>query len=132
MNKILLALLAVLLASCGTTQYQQYPNIDAAKTDTAVLHVVRTNSLWGAAIPAPVYVDKYLLGRIGPGGYIRTKVPAGNFSVSSTTSDVVINGKTGEEYFVEVSMPFQIWFFTPNFDVRIISKQEAEQITKVQ
>lgn len=120
--------LAVLLGACASTQQlQQYPGNRLSGQD-ATLYVVRKNSIWGGALAAPIYVHKYLLGRIGPGGRLETKIPLGPVSVSSTTSDIIFHARPGEEYFVEVSMPAQIWWFTPDFELRQIGHEEASSI----
>lgn len=122
------ALFFFLSACASTKQYQQYPSDAALTGNEPTLHVVRKNSALGSAIPAPVFVNKYLLGRIGPGGHLETKIPVGQVSVSSTTSDVIIYSRAGEHYFVEVSMPLQIWLLTPDFEVKSISPEEAQPI----
>ena len=129
MNKLFVFSLSFILASCAsTTQFQGYPNLDEIKTPTAVIHVVRANSAWGSAITAPVYVDRYLIGRIGPGGHIKIRVPVGRVHVTSTTADAVLQTVRDEAYFLDVSMPGQIWIYAPDFNVTIINKQRAREI----
>ena len=123
-----LVLLGLLLGGCaGTTQFQSYPDIESA-SGTATVHVVRANSGFGAAVTAPVYVDRYLIGRIGPGGHITTRVPVGKVHVTSTTGDVVVQTKAGAEYYFEVAMPGQLWLYAPDFNVITISKERARSI----
>lgn len=122
--RVLPLTITLLLSACASTvKYQEPKLIITESNNTATLHVIRKNSAWGAAIPAPVYVDKTLIGRIGPGGRLDVKIPEGRSAVSSTTSDVILDAKPGMEYFIEVSMPMQVWLMTPNFDVKIIEKQ---------
>lgn len=129
MNKLFVFLLPFILASCAsTTQFQGYPNLDEKNTPTAVIHIVRENSAFGAAITAPVYVDRYLIGRIGPGGHIKTRVPVGRVNVTSTTADVVLQTVRDKDYFLDVSMPGQMWLYAPDFNVTIINKQRAIEI----
>jgi hypothetical protein len=123
----LFILLSVLIAGCApTSQFQAYPG-DLANKDSATIHVVRENSMFGAMITAPVYVDKFLLGRIGPGGYLKTSIPTGRVHLTSTTADVIIDAKKGAEYFFEVSMPMQMWFYAPDFDIAAIDRERAKQ-----
>ena len=65
----------------------------------------------GAALTAPVYVDRYLIGRIGPGGHITTKVPIGRVHVTSTTADSVVETTPGGLYFFEITVPFEMWLY---------------------
>ena len=91
MNNLNVLLLPFLLASCAsTTHFQTYPNLDAPNTPSAVVHVVRPNSAFGAAITARVYVDRFLIGRIGPSGHLKTRVPVGRVHVTSTTADAML------------------------------------------
>jgi len=129
MNKLFVSLLSFILASCAsTTKFQDYPSLDEKNTPTAVIHVIRKNSAFGAAVTAPVYVDRYLIGRIGPGGHIKTWVPVGRVNVTSTTADVVLHTVRDKDYFLEVSMPGQMWLYAPDFNVTIINKQRAIEI----
>jgi hypothetical protein len=122
-------LLCFLLASCaGTTQFQQYPALDMANTPTAVVHVVRAKSLWGCGVTAPVYVDHYLIGRIGPGGYLRVRVPVGRVAVTSTTADIILQTEQDKNYYIEVSMPVQTWFYAPDFNISLIDRNRAREI----
>lgn len=114
----------LMLAGCaGTTQFQSYPGLNAAR-GTAVVHVVRANAAWAAAESAPVYVDRYLIGRIGPGGRVSTPVPVGQVHVTSMAADTIINAQSGGEYFFEVSSSAR----EPFFDVAPISRERAQEI----
>jgi hypothetical protein len=126
--KKIIALLCVVLSGCaGTTKFQNHPDV-ASGAQAATIHVVRANSAFGAALTAPVYVDRYLIGRIGPGGYLTTKVPVGRVHVTSTTGDVIVRTEPNAEYFFEVSMPVQGWLYAPDFNVVQIKKQQASAI----
>lgn len=128
-NNLNVLLLSFLLASCAsTTHFQTYPNLDAPNTPSAVVYVVRPNRAFGAAITAPVYVDRFLIGRIGPGGHLKTRVPVGRVHVTSTTADAVLQTERGAIYFLEVSMPAQMWFYAPDFNVTVIDKRRAREI----
>jgi hypothetical protein len=120
--------LAGLLGACAsTTKYQDYPE-PVANAPSATVHVVRANAAFGAAVTAPVYVNRYLIGRVGPGGYISTKVPAGPIHVTSTTADSVVQAEAGKAYFFEVSMPGQMWMYAPDFIVTRIEQRRAEEV----
>jgi len=67
-----------------------------------MVHIGRANHFTGAALVAPVYVDRYLVGRVGPGGKISTPIPLGEVHITSTASDAVIHAERGAEYFFEV------------------------------
>lgn len=126
--KKLAVLLCVFLSACaGTTKFQDHPGI-AAGGQTATIHVFRPNSAIGAAITAPVYVDRYLVGHIGPGGALTTKVPVGRVHVTSTTSDAIVQTEANREYFFEVAMPVQGWLYAPDFTVVQIKKPQASAI----
>lgn len=100
----LLFFVAIIAGCASTTQYHQYPGVESYRSNVAILHVVRAGMGAGGAITAPVYVDGHLIGRIGPGGRLTTKVPPKAISISSTTSSVVLNAKAGMEYYYEISM----------------------------
>ncbi|PUA17298.1 hypothetical protein [Glaciimonas sp. PCH181] len=127
MNRLIVLLCFILNACASTTQFQSYPDLDPS-TPTATIHVVRSNSAFGAAITAPVYVDRYLIGRIGPGGYLKTLVPIGRIHVTSTTGDSIIQTEKNSEYFFEVSMPGQVWLYAPDFNIFPINKNRAQEI----
>jgi hypothetical protein len=115
-------LLALLLTACSTEVYRAPELHNATSDKTAALHVIRKASPWGAIIPAPVYVDHVLIGKIASGGQLDLLIPEGKRSVLSTTNEVTIDAKSGMEYYVEVTMPVQIWLVNPDFDVSIIDK----------
>jgi hypothetical protein len=119
-----------LLSACAvTTKFQGYPAL-TANAPTAIIHVVRSNNTFGGAITAPVYIDRYLIGRIGPGGHLATRVPVGRVHVTSTTGDAVIQTEKDGEYYVEVSMPVQSWFYAPDFNIVAINKQRAMEFMR--
>jgi hypothetical protein len=123
------ALLAAALLGCAdTTKYQDYPEIGPANGPTAIVHVVRESGVFGSAITAPVYVNRYLIGRIGPGGHLRTRVPVGRVHVTSTTADAVVQAEADSEYFFELSMPVQLWAYNPEFVVVKIDRRRAEAL----
>ena len=94
-----------------------------------MVHVARANRFTGAALVAPVYVDRYLVGRLGPGGKITTPVPVGEVHITSTASDAVINAERGAEYFFEVIGRFEPWILnTPPFDITSISRERATEL----
>ena len=128
MNKLVIFLCLLLPACASTTKFQGYPNLNTASTQTATIHVIRSNSAFGAAITAPVYIDRYLIGRIGPGGYLTTQVPVGRVHVTSTTADAVIETKQNSQYYFEVSMPGQMWLYAPDFNVIEIELSRAVEV----
>ncbi|MFZ5995260.1 MAG: DUF2846 domain-containing protein [Thermodesulfobacteriota bacterium] len=112
--RFILCLLVILTAGCaGTVKYQEYPMTNGDSNSTSTLYIIRPYSSWGATIRTPIYVNTQLIGRLGPGGYIETKIPPGKSAVSVTTSDVIIDVEENRQYFVKVTMPFQVWFMTP-------------------
>jgi hypothetical protein len=121
-------LMSALLGCADTTKYQDYPEIGPANSPSAVVHVVRESGVFGSAITAPVYVNRILIGRIGPGGHLRTRVPVGRVHVTSTTADAVIQAEANTEYFFELSMPVQIWAFNTDFVVVKIDRRRAEAL----
>ena len=123
-------MLAMLLASCASTkQYRQYPNIASYGVETAVLHIIRKNTADGSALGAPVNIDDHLIGRIGPGGHLATRIPARDTSVSSTNNTVVINAAAGKEYFVEIFTPGRLWLVTPaGFDVHQTNERRMKKL----
>ncbi len=120
------AVAAVLCAGCASSsQFQKYPGLDESNTPTATVHVSRTNSVWGAGITAPVYVNRYLIGRLGPGGALTVRVPVGRVDVTSSAGDVVLQTVEGESYYLSVNMPPQVWFYAPDFDMRLVDNQKG-------
>lgn len=129
MRQLIVLVATLLLAACAsTTKFQNYPSLEEGRGPTATIYVVRSNSAFGSAITAPVYVDRYLIGRIGPGGYLTTKVPVGRIHVTSTTSDVIAQTEQNSRYFFEVSMPGQMWMYAPDFNVTSISRDRAIEV----
>lgn len=127
MKNLFILLSVFLVSACaGTSQYQQYQFSENGKS--ATVKIVRSESVWGSAIPAPVYLNEQLLGRIGPGGYLSTKVPVGEIAISSTTSKIIVNTEEEDTYYFKVRMPFQFWIISPDFDVMQITEQEAKTI----
>lgn len=117
------------LASCaGTTKYQSYPSLDPNTTPTALVHIVRSDSPFGSAITAPVYIDRYLIGRLGPGGHISTRVPVGDVFLASTTAGILIKTEIGKSYFYEVTMPVQMWLTSPDFNIKEITRIQSKEI----
>lgn len=127
MDRLIVLLCFILTACASTTQFQSYPDLDPG-TPAATIHVIRSNHAFGGAITAPVYVDRYLIGRIGPGGHLKTRVPVGRIHVTSTTGDAIIQTEKNSEYFFEVSMPGQAWLYAPDFNVSPIKKHRAREI----
>lgn len=124
-------LMLALLSGCATTVPQPAPSFPAqATTEAATIHVLRKNGPWGAAIGAPVFVNGALIGRLGPGGHLQARVQPGKVSVSSTKRDLVINAAPSSEYYVQVSVPVQLWLITPSFNLRLIDKAAADAIAK--
>ena len=123
-------MLTMLLMSCASTkQYHQYPNVESYGANTAVLHIIRKNTADGSALGAPVNVDDYQIGRIGPGGHLATRIPAKTVSVSSTNNSVIINADAGKEYIVEVFTPGRLWVVTPaGFDVHQTNKRRMKKL----
>ena len=122
-----LFIIIVILSGCaGTVKYSEPSIADGAAADTATLHVLRPNSVWGSAIRTPVNINNQLIGRLGPGGHLKTKVPVGHVSVSVTTSDVVLDAEKDAEYFVKVTMPAQLWFMTPSFNIKLMEEAEGK------
>lgn len=118
-------LILTLFAGCASTKvYDVYPLTANDPAHVATLHITRPNSPWGCAIRSPVYVNNQLVGRIGPGGLIQMKIPAGRTSVSVTTSDLIIDAKEGADYFARVTMPFQLWWMTPSFNIKQVDKTQ--------
>jgi len=127
--KLALTIAAGLLAGCvSTTKFQEYPDLGPAGSPTAVVHVVRQNAAFGSAVTAPVYVNRYLIGELGPGGQLRTRVPVGRVHVTSTTADAIVQAEAGGEYFFELSMPMQIWGYRPDFIVNKIDHRRAQAL----
>jgi hypothetical protein len=121
--------IVVFLNGCAsTTKYQDYPLLGATSDATATVNVVRAHSHFGSAVSAPVYVNKYLIGRIGPGGHLKVKVPTGQLHVTSTTADAVVNAKAMSEYYFEVAMPFQGWLYAPDFTVTRVDRRRVEEL----
>ncbi len=119
----------VLLTGCAsTTKYQDYPDQAAMHETASTVHVVRESSVVGSALTAPVYVNKYLIGRIGPGGHLKVKVPTGRIHVTSTTADSVVDAEARGEYFFEVTMPLQGWLYAPDFIVTRIDRRRAMEV----
>ena len=122
--------LAMLLAACASTnQYRQYPNVASYGAETAVLHIIRKNTADGSALGAPVNIDDHLIGRIGPGGHLATRIPTGNISVSSTNNSVSINAHAGEQYIVEIFTPGRLWIVTfAGFDVHQTNDRRMKKL----
>ena len=129
--KVTLALLlAVLMVSCASTrQYHQYPDIESHGANTSVLHIIRKNTEDGSAIGAPVYIDDHLIGRIGPGGHLATRIPASSVSISSTNNSVTVNAHAGKQYIVEIFTPGRLWIVTfAGFDVHQTNSRRMKKL----
>ncbi|MDG5470066.1 hypothetical protein P9J64_17255 [Deltaproteobacteria bacterium IMCC39524] len=74
----------------------------------------------GSAIAAPVNVNGVLIGQIGPGGYIKTKIPTGKVSVYSTTNNVTFEAQRNSEYYVEVDFLPRMWMNSPDIGVSLV------------
>jgi hypothetical protein len=121
MRKFILYVSFLLLSSCvGTNQYQTDYALGVTADNHSVLHVNRTNSVLGSAIAAPVNVNGVLIGQIGPGGYIRTKIPTGKVSVYSTTNNVTFDAQRNSEYYVEVDFLPRMWVNSPDIGVSLV------------
>ena len=121
MRKFILSIGLLLLAACvGTDQYDTDYALGVSPGNYATLHVTRPNSMLGSAIAAPVSVNGVLIGQIGPGGYIKTKLPTGKVIITSTTNNVTLNVQSGAEYYVEVNMQARMWINTPDIEVRLL------------
>lgn len=120
-HRFICIIICLFISSCATTtKYQGHPEENA--DNGAYFHFYRENSAFGSAITAPVYVDQYLIGRIGPGGKFITRVPVGSRYVTSTTSGIKIEAEENKHYYFLVSMPAQVWFYAPEFDIKRIRK----------
>ncbi len=117
----LLVVIAILSGCAGTLVYDDHP-IATGSAGVATLHIMRSNSVWGASIRTPVYVNNQLIGRLGPGGHMQIKIPAGRNSISVTTSDIIIDAKEGTSYYAKVTIPLQIWWMTPSFNIKQMDK----------
>ena len=121
MRKIILSVCLLLLASCvGTNQYNTDLALGVSLASHGTLHITRPNSMVGSAISAPVSVNGVLVGQIGPGGYIKTKIPTGKVIITSTTNNVTLDAQGGSEYYVEVIMQLRMWINTPDIEVRLL------------
>ncbi len=113
----------IMFSGCAsTTIYDTYPIAANDSDNMATLDIVRPNHPWGSLIRTPVYINNQLIGRLGPGGHIQMKIPAERTSVSVTTSDIVIDAKKGAAYYFRVTIPLQLWFMTPSFNIEQINK----------
>lgn len=118
----------VLSASCaGTTNYQ-YPNIDLLGSDTASLHFVRKRSFYGSAIAAQITIDGNLVGEVGSGDSLTTKVPASRILISTTGSDMEIVTERGGNYYFEIYLPFHGLLAFDEFELSAIGVQRAREL----
>jgi hypothetical protein len=118
----------VLSASCaGTTNYQ-YPNIDQFGSETASLHFVRKDSFYGGAIAAKISIDGNLVGELGPGDSLTTKVPASRILISTKRSNIKKDAERGRHYYFEVYLPFNGPLATNEFELSAISAQRAREL----
>ena len=121
MRNFTLSICLLLLASCvGTNQYSTDLALGVSLDSYATLHITRPNIMLGSAISAPVSVNGVLVGQIGPGGYIKTKIPTGKVIITSTTNNVTLDVQGGNEYYVEVNMQLRMWINTPDIEVRLL------------
>ena len=121
--------IGLLAAGCAyTTTFQAYPGLDTAK-GAATVHVVRAQVGFGSAVSVPVYVDQFLIGRIGPGGVISTPVPVGRVYVTSMAADTILDTEPGSEYFFEDDIPVQVSVSGPGITTLTqISRERALEI----
>ena len=129
MRRLVTLTFSILCASCAsTTQHQAHPDLTSYGSDFAIVHFVRSNSFYGAAIAAPVEVDDYLIGRIGPGDSLTTKVPAKKVSISTTKSRIVLDAEKGFEYFFKIHLPFHGIIAFDEFEISAIDKKQAREL----
>ena len=117
-----------LAASCaGTTNYH-YPNIDSFGSETAKLYFVRKRSFYGSAIAAQITIDGNLVGEVGSGDSLITKVPASRILISTTQSDMEIDTERGGNYYFEIYLPFHGPLAFDEFELSAISAQRAREL----
>jgi hypothetical protein len=97
-------------------------------SDVALVHFVRSNSPYGSAIAAPVEVDGYLAGKIGPGDSLTIKVPAKEVSISTTKGRIVLNAMKGYEYFFKIHLPFHGLIAMDEFEISAINEKQAREL----
>ena len=129
LRRLVTLIFSILCASCAsTTQHQAHPDLTSYGSDFAIVHFVRSNSFYGAAIAAPVEVDDYLIGSIGPGDSLTIKVPAKEVSVSTTKSRIVLDAEKGFEYFFKIHLPFHGIIAFDEFEISAIDKKQAREL----
>lgn len=120
---------AVVCASCaGTTAVQPYPGLESYGPDVALVHFLRKNSGYGAALAAAIEIDGHPVGGIGPGGALAARIPARQVTISTSGGSVVLNAKKGQEYYYEIRLPFHGMFAMDEFEISPISAQQARAL----
>ena len=129
MRRLATLIFSILSASCAsTTQYQPHPNLPSYGSDFALVHFVRSNSFYGAAIAAPIEVDDNLIGKIGPGDSLTIKVPAKEVSISTTKNRIVLDAEKGFEYFYKIHLPFHGIIAMDEFEISAIDEKQAREL----
>lgn len=117
-----------LAASCAGNINYQYPNIDSFGSETASLHFVRKRSFYGSAISAQITIDGNLVGEVGSGDSLTTKVPASRILISTTESNIEIETEKGSNYYFEIYLPFHGLLAFDEFELSAISAQRAREL----
>ena len=122
---LLLLVCGFLIACAGTTKYQDYPR-ELNGDSVAYFHFKRPASLFGIAVTAPVYVDSYLIGRLGSGGEITVKVPVGSVYTTSTTNGIEVNTKKGYHYYFELTLLGDPWMQELPVRIEIVNPENLK------
>ena len=127
MRRLVALAAALLLAGCaGSQKFGDHPEI--AGKPTGAVRIARSMSAQGSAITAPIHVDRYRVGLLGPGGSISVIVPAGRRLISSTMGDVPFEIRPGATAYFEVSPPGLMWLREPDFEVQPINAERWRQL----
>lgn len=128
MRAFVSAALVAALAGCGSTQkFGDHPELTAGRA-AATVNVARANSPIGSALTAPIHIDRYRVGYVGPGGSISVKVPAGRRVIAATMGDTVFEIAPGSTAYFEAYIESLMWLHTPDIGVKPITPGRWRQL----
>lgn len=101
------------LAGCasGPKMAEVQSSIPVLAADKGRIFFYRSSSMMGAALQPDIYLNGKVVGTSKPGGFFYTDVPAGNYTVSTTTEvqkDLTFTLAPKEVKYVKTSVSFGV------------------------
>ena len=124
-HRVLLLAIFVVLAGCTGGITAKFPRFDNLK-DAAEVYVIRNDNIWGAALPAKVVYQGFIIAHLYTSEYIQLKLPPGSHSIGMTVASLNLELERGRKYYFLISPP-------PGghgFEIERISEAEGENWLK--